>query len=268
MKKNFIVIFALLLALTAGANAALVGHWQFNETTGTTATSSVNSPANDGTLNDGASFDNGSLLLTKDSDLSYAGTSGVSTGLMGITGNNARTIAAWIKTDVGINNAAIVSWGNSWTTLGGVLGGRFTMKVNNVGNKNELRVEIGGGYTYGSAVINDGLWHHVAVTMDGTATVCSQVKLYVDGVLDTNIDSGDANPIISQVNAPVTIGWIDIKNDTSRTHPQAFKGNIDDVMIYDEALDAAAIGAMVPEPTTITLIGLGALSLIRRRRKN
>lgn len=51
-----------------------------------------------------------------------------------------------------------------------------------------------------------------------------------------------------------------------------FTGLIDDVRIYDELLDADAIYAIyeegiVPEPTTVSLIGLGSLLLRRRGKK-
>jgi len=39
-----------------------------------------------------------------------------------------------------------------------------------------------------------------------------------------------------------------------------------DYMVFDEALDAAEVAALVPEPATIALLGFGALALIRKRK--
>ncbi|MEJ6648606.1 MAG: PEP-CTERM sorting domain-containing protein, partial [Akkermansiaceae bacterium] len=49
-----------------------------------------------------------------------------------------------------------------------------------------------------------------------------------------------------------------------------FDGNIDDVTIWDEALDGAAIQNImnnsIPEPTSLGLLSLAGLALLRRRR--
>ena len=53
-----------------------------------------------------------------------------------------------------------------------------------------------------------------------------------------------------------------------------FSGNIDDVSIWNEALDAAAIQnirdngvSVIPEATSLGFLALGCLGLVRRRRK-
>ncbi len=69
---------------------------------------------------------------------------------------------------------------------------------------------------------NDGAWHHVAVTYDGKAG-----KLYLDGVNQVDIPvTGD----ISQTEDPLHIG-----DGNNERH---FCGAVDEVRIYDRALDA------------------------------
>jgi hypothetical protein len=53
-----------------------------------------------------------------------------------------------------------------------------------------------------------------------------------------------------------------------------FDGLMDDVQIYDYALNADLIGqlyehpgSVIPEPTTLSLLALGGLAALRRRRR-
>jgi len=67
---------------------------------------------------------------------------------------------------------------------------------------------------------------------DGTS---NQLKIYVDGVLENTaaatFTSGFASP-----DAGISIGWRNVSGD-----PSYFKGSIDEVAIYNSALDAASI---------------------------
>lgn len=85
---------------------------------------------------------------------------------------------------------------------------------------------------YSSATINDGEWHHVAVTYDG-----AHIKLYVDGVPDTSeVETGT----VLYTNSSFFL--IGAQLDA---HDYNFDGTIALVAIYDVALDAAAIAAHV-----------------------
>jgi len=68
-------------------------------------------------------------------------------------------------------------------------------------------------------------------------------------------------PIAQTTSHKLTIGAFERSGEVSKF----YDGYIDEVRVYDEALDAAAIQALVPEPATIALLGLGGL-LLRRRR--
>jgi len=84
----------------------------------------------------------------------------------------------------------------------------------------------------GTAVINDGQWHHVACSFDRDG----DAVIYVDGIVDNTVD-------ISNVG--------DIDNTGAQFIGSAYaggdwyNGTLDDVRIYDEALSAGAIKKII-----------------------
>lgn len=151
----------------------------------------------------------------------------VQTDYVGILGNEPRSIEAWIKTTANAVPTAgglqqtIVDWG-MFTT-----GGRFTF---NVLWSNAIRVEVGGNGVSGTIPVNDGQWHHVVATFDPTQT--DQIKLYVDGQLD--VAGTTTVAVNTQANIDLTIG-----RRVDGINP--FTGTIDEVRIWDIALDEAQI---------------------------
>ena len=247
----FIVVVALLAQVSFGG---LIGQWALADGSGTTAVSAINSPADDGILTGGAAFVPGAVQLD--------GVDGwVDTPTIGVAGAGARTIAAWIKID-GNYGDAIVSWGDSWSQ--GYLGGRFTFKINN--NSGELRAEIGGGYAVGTGIVTDNQWHHVALTTTAGDGDTANVKFYIDGVLDGVSAFGNANPIDSEA-AEISIGGSVVPSYPTGNTAFFFNGSLADVRVYDEQLDQAAIAAIIPEPATMLLLGLGGIGLVSRKKK-
>jgi len=145
------------------------------------------------------------------------------TGYKGILGPNAVTVTAWIKTAT--ETGTIVNWGTQSN------GQRIDFRV----NANRLRLEPGGGNVQGDSNVNDGGWHHVAVTVQENATISyPEVILYLDGIDDTRPTTDpDIFDIIANVD--VSIGYRATNND------RFFMGQIDDVHIYDYALSDAEI---------------------------
>jgi hypothetical protein len=91
--------------------------------------------------------------------------------------------------------------------------------------------------------VEPGGWHHVLFTYDGSR-VASGIKIYVDGTpqpLKVSLD--DLNQTF-QVRAPLRVGG-------SGTAEGRFEGEIDDVRVYDAALDADQ-AALLAETATIT----------------
>ena len=112
-----------------------------------------------------------------------------------VQGNNPRSISFMIQTTV-TTDARILYTGSygSWIMFGICI---------NVGASGKLTIDSGGGWYISSngKTINDGLWHTVLVTYDGTT-----LNIYVDGILDntaTNWNGGSTATIASTLN---TIG--------------------------------------------------------------
>ena len=135
-------------------------------------------------------------------------------GYLGVTGSTERTIETWIKTEG--TEVDIMSWGES------VKGGRFTIKVNHDGKP---IVEIHDGSVVGDKVVNDGEWHHIAISLSGISLTAT--KFYVDGELVGNIDMKNTILKTSAYNE-VEISRGDWNN--------YFIGGMDDIRIWSTAV--------------------------------
>lgn len=137
----------------------------------------------------------------------------------GVTGGAQRTMEAWIKTE---NSTAtttlILSWGINANRE------KWDMRI----NAGKLRIEYSGGGVNGTAIINDGQWHHVAVVM----TAGLDIELYVDGVSD---GSGSATGINTSIANNFNIGRSTGQPD------RHFVGLISDVRIWSIARTATEI---------------------------
>ncbi|MBL7153920.1 MAG: hypothetical protein ISS79_09400, partial [Phycisphaerae bacterium] len=148
------------------------------------------------------------------------------TDYTGVTGTHSRTLAAWIKTTT---TGEIMGWGQNTATMKWV----FRVQADN-GTPGAIRIEINGGYIVGSIDVRDNEWHHVAaVLQDDGSPMLAEIKLYVDGVADSQSDLND-NSINTADDENVRIGkapWV----------TRWFTGLIDDARIYDRALGEAEI---------------------------
>ncbi|VXC62724.1 MULTISPECIES: LamG-like jellyroll fold domain-containing protein [Chryseobacterium] len=169
-------------------------------------------------------------LNAQQNALNFDGTNDyIQTNFPGILGNTARTVEAWIKlptTTAGEN--LIVDWGSD-----NVNGGRFTVRINNVSGSYKLRIENKGGGINGNITLNDGNWHHIAVTYDN-ALLGNRYKLYVDGNLDVQGD-------ISTLTNTVALTNMIIGRRLVASYGGFFNGSIDEVRIWDKALTPAEI---------------------------
>lgn len=90
---------------------------------------------------------------------------------------------------------------------------------------------VGGPVAFTAAVMDDGVWRHVAVTKDGP----SSTLIYVDGV-EGHVNSSDPALVFGQVTGQVTLG-------AQANGSFAHSGRLCDVSIYDRALGAGEVVA-------------------------
>jgi hypothetical protein len=168
-----------------------------------------------------------SSLLFAQNGLNFDGVNDVvTTNYVGITGNNPRTIEAWVKTTANTGTGGVqgvlVDWGQMTPN-----GSRSTF---NISTGNALRFEVGGSGVSGVTPLNDGAWHHVAAVYDPLAI--PNTKLYVDGVLDV---SGD-------ITIPVnTLQGTNVKLGERCDGINRFNGTMDEVRVWNVARTASQI---------------------------
>lgn len=139
---------------------------------------------------------------------------------------------------------AIETWFRTTTTTGGMLLGFGNLQTDqSTKYDRQLYLSDEGAVFFGAyngtntaissaAGLNDGAWHLATATMDA-----SGMRLYIDGKQVV------AN---SNTRAEVSTGWWRIGFDNLNGWPGNhttfhFKGNLDDVTIYDDTLSAAAV---------------------------
>jgi hypothetical protein len=136
--------------------------------------------------------------------------------------NSARTVVAWVNLGTSANNGGyIASWGNGNTAQAFSLYAAATqIAVTTSGNNLAFTP---------SQALDDGAWHEVAVTYNG-----SQVTAYVDG-----IEVGSPAPFSQSLNTRGTGFYL-----VSYFNSAVFSGDLDDVAVFPKALTATQIATL------------------------
>jgi hypothetical protein len=132
------------------------------------------------------------------------------------------TAEAWIKADALATRNVFSQYGSSQEAFSLFLlsDGTFEFTVTTDGSTDQY-------FTTNNTGISTGVWHHVAVTFDG-----STMRAYVDGVAS---GTGAALGAMFNSTAPVEIG--------ARNNAHFFDGTIDEVRFWSRALTQAEIDA-------------------------
>ena len=224
-----ILITILIGSVTAGGlDPNLVGWWRFDDGAGLRAADSSGNERH-GELVDNPLWVDG----VRDGALAFTGGNHVAVpGYDGILGSHSRTSAAWVN--VSKTSASIMTWGPAGS------GTKWVMRTHN--GPASLRVECGQSYIFGTIDLTDGEWHHVAAILvdDGSANA-DEIKLYVDAVLD------EIAGVRSRLLNTSSGGELRIAYDLNNT-PRTYDGMMDDVRLYDRALSAEEIRALMENP--------------------
>ncbi len=145
---------------------------------------------------------------------------------------SAYTISFWMKIPPSLGskeNGSILGYGQEGK------GWKILCNQNPLdGSSGAIRVETGeAGYIVGSSDLADGQWHHVAVRFLGgkDAGISSHLHLFVDGKLE-NISGWKSSGIKEGRAGTLVLG---------SANELGFRGWIDDVRIYLEAISTTAI---------------------------
>lgn len=249
MKRVTIAVVLLVIAgLTTHAHAATVAAYDFENGYVNTGTGTVEGQPRGGAAiiaDPGGGLKGASNVLRLWGNDEYVKIGNDDVG--GIT--SVITVAAWVKSSKSnwSSHDSIVTRGYNW---------RLFVSSSAYGTIQAMDTDPSGSKGVGTVDINDEQWHHLAGVYDGT-----QYIFYVDGVQDGAAVAASGS-IAQTFSHKFTIGAFESSGSVSKY----YAGLIDEVRVFDEALDAAAIRALVPEPATIALLLTGGL-LIRRRRQ-
>ncbi len=219
---------------TTTETPSLVGHWMLDEMSGLIAHDSSGG-GHDGTMTNMSVSDwttgalNGALDFDGVNDYVNIGNQ--------LSHVNALTVAVWVyPTDIAVDQQ-IVSKGFDGTRT------QWELKTSSSDCKVSFRHwqpgEVG---VQSIQTLPESTWTHVAGTYDGTTW-----KIYFNGVLD---NQNVAGPIV-ETSRNLLIGAVDINGSPG----QFWKGKLDDIRLYNYALDSAEIAQLALMGTSAGLVG-------------
>ena len=264
MKMNYMNYFAIVLGLTVcltgkTTNAGVIAHYSFD-----TDFTDSSGNANHGSHVDNGTTGNSGITTTVGDFVFGAGAVGFSSAdendhvdipLQAFANGNEWSVSAWAKKAAVDNDGMIIGQtGNTenfiWASSS-FSGLRWRSNTGGTANQVDF------------VAPKDTAWHHyvvVAEDADGGGTV-NDVSLYVDGsFVSTGFNRGATGINLDQIGD----GYTGLFN---------FIGQIDEVWIFDEAIDAATVTSLntanaVPEPSSIILglLGLSSMLIVSRKR--
>jgi hypothetical protein len=195
-----------------------ISYWRLDEGSGTSAADSKGS--NTGTYTNGPTLGQpGALAGDSDTGGTFDGVDDYvrvpNAASLNITG--PFSIEAWIKVN---------AWDYDWQAI--VTKGDSAYRLHRYWSSDNLSSGFNAdGDVQGAANVNDGGWHYVVTTWDG-----STKNLYVDGTLDSS----------GSVSGPLATNSYDLAIGENLEAPgRSWDGSIDEVTLYTKALSATEV---------------------------
>ncbi len=204
-----------------------VGHWRFEEKSGTTA-NDVSGNGYSGTLTNSPTWVSGKFGsgVNTNSASAYVNIGDPVSGDLDFNTTDDFTVSAWIRTSSSLpNNGEIMYKG-----FGGSDPGYRLRLASTTGYFNCEIADNAAGTTQlssGGPALNDGQWHYVACVLSGSGT---QLTAYVDGIAKNAVADSEG-PLLSAKN-------LEIGRNSATSY---FPGDIDDVRIYRYARTPAQV---------------------------
>ena len=210
----------------------LVGWWRMDETTGTVAADSSAS-GNDATLTN-VTFDTNSVSGPTSTGLD-TNTGDALTGLQvnnnGVyTGLTKATISFWVNPDDFASGSTFIDIEDVFRVDTPIGQNRIFFRANAWDG-------TAGSWNSDSLTLNAQEWNHVAVTYDYDDPVGTRPIIYVNGVANAS-PAVASNPTGNYARPADATTYISRRHDSTNSY---VRGKIDDVRLYNFALDAAQI---------------------------
>lgn len=213
---------------TDGLDSSRVLWLKLDESSGTTAADSSGS-GNNGTVSGGATWQPAGGV--RKGAMKFDGLSGLITvpDSSQLDNTSAFTLAYWFKADAYPGDSAgLVCKRNGIST-----DNAYTTYLKAADKHIYVDIDTSNNRFASTALIQPGVWYHVALVFDGSLPSTQRAKLWINGALD--ITANETSAAIPDYASSMMIG---------NTHPGAvnwFNGSIDDVRFYRRALTQAEI---------------------------
>jgi|TARA_B110000914_G_scaffold73596_1_gene64565 MYXO-CTERM domain-containing protein len=251
MKATTILTLTSCVIANLASAATLAHRWSFD--TGNELIDSAG--GNSGVLQNGATVSGGALFLTG----LGSGTGGNHMNFSSPVGIGANFGASGVTIESWYTDSGTGTWGKLFqfgTNVGGLeLGFTHTR-----GNGEQSGVDRDGAKLF-SEQVSQGAEHHLVISISSNGNM----NTWVDGAQKlTDIDTNDLSNITSDFEGIGATSWGD----------PGMTGNVDEFRIWSGELTAGEVAnnlslgadSVVPEPSGLTLLLVGGLAALRRRR--
>lgn len=254
MKRTIQYLIATATLFSGMTQAALVSHYAFDETSGTTAADTGPAAAN-GTIGSNVTLGTPGKFGTAFTFKNDATQNGIvdmgnaATFPPLITSQQA-TVSVWLKFSPGggTRDSAVFlgnnAGANRYLDVGTASTGEIYARTRDTANSGDAFPNLLGG-----SVLSDDTWHHVAYTANA-ATETTQ--LYIDGVL---VGSTTAPAFTFPAFNNLEIGRLGRSSPTD-----AYAGAVDELRIYDNVLSATEIAGLAGLPVADPALQVNATS--------